>query len=70
MKISHVEIISFQTITNHSFWTFYIGGKAVVYIINRKMDGCFLMGAIFSINCLKNLRFDPLLIYKFNSHGN
>ena len=42
MKISHMKIMSFQTITNHSFWTFYIDGKAVVYIINRKMDGCFL----------------------------
>ena len=38
--ISHVKIIAFQTITNHSFWTFYIGGKPVVYIINRKIHGC------------------------------
>ena len=29
MIISHVKIIAFQTITNHSFWTFYIGGKPV-----------------------------------------
>ena len=38
MIISHVKIIAFQTITNHSFWTFYIGEKPVVYIIiNRKI---------------------------------
>ena len=36
MIISDVKIIAFQTNTNHSFWTFYIGGKPVVYIINRK----------------------------------
>ena len=35
MIISHVKIIAFQTITNHSYWTFYIDGKPVVYIINR-----------------------------------
>ena len=40
MMISHVKIIAFQTITNHSFWTFYIGGKPVIYIINRKIHGC------------------------------
>ena len=32
--ISHVKIIAFQTVTNHSFRTFYIGGKPAVYIIN------------------------------------
>ena len=32
MIISHVKIIASQTITNHAFWTFYIGGKPVVYI--------------------------------------
>ena len=40
MMISHVKIIAFQTITNHSFWRFYIGGKPVVYIINRKIHEC------------------------------
>ena len=40
MIISHVKIIAFQTITNHSFWAFYTGGKPVVYIINRKIHGC------------------------------
>ena len=40
MILSHVKIIAFQTITNHSFWTFYIGGKPADYIINRKIHGC------------------------------
>ena len=36
MIISHLKIIAFQlTITNHSFWTFYIGGKPVVYDISH-----------------------------------
>ena len=43
MIISNVKIIAFQTITNlPSFWTFYIGGKLVVYIINRKIHACFI----------------------------
>ena len=37
MIISQVKIIAFQTITNRSIWTFYIGGKPAVYIINRKI---------------------------------
>ena len=37
MIISHVKIIAFQTITNYSFWTFYIGGKPALSIINRKI---------------------------------
>ena len=37
MIISHMKVTAFQTITNRSFWTFYIGGKPVVYIINRKI---------------------------------
>ena len=37
MIISHVKIIAFQTITNHSFWTFYISGKPVVYNNNQKI---------------------------------
>ena len=36
MIISHVKIIAFQTITNHSFWTFYIGGKPVVLYNKQK----------------------------------
>ena len=39
MIISHVKIIAFQTITYDSFWTFYGGGKPIVYIINRKIHG-------------------------------
>ena len=31
-----MKIIALQTITNHTFWTFYIGGKPVVYIIKQK----------------------------------
>ena len=38
--ISHVKIIAFQTVTNHSFWTFYTGGKPTVYIINTKIHEC------------------------------
>ena len=47
MIISHVKIIAFQTITNHSFWTSYIGGKPVVYIINRNMHGCLEIPDLF-----------------------
>ena len=49
MIISHVKIIAFQTITNHSFWTFYIGGKPVVYIINRKIHGCLEIQDLFLV---------------------
>ena len=42
MMISHVKIIAFQTITNHSFWTFYIGGKLVVY--NNKQKNTWVLG--------------------------
>ena len=42
MIISHVKIIAFQTITNHSFWTFYIGGKPVVY--NNKQKNTWVLG--------------------------
>ena len=47
----HVKIIAFQTITNHSFWTFYIGGKPVVYIINRKIHahGCLEIPDLFLV---------------------
>ena len=49
MIISHVKIIAFQTITNHSIWTFYIGGKHVVYIINRKTHGCLEIPDLFLV---------------------
>ena len=49
MIISHVKIIAFQTITNHSFWTFYIGGKPVVCIINRKIDECLEIPDLFLV---------------------
>ena len=49
MIISHEKIIAFQTITNHSFWTFCIGGKPVVYIINRKIHGCFEIPDLFLV---------------------
>ena len=42
MIISHVKIIAFQTITNHSFWTFYISGKPVVY--NNKQKNTWVLG--------------------------
>ena len=45
----HVKIIAFQTITNHSFCTFYIGGKPVVYIINRKIHGCMEIPDLFLV---------------------
>ena len=37
MMVSHVKIIAFQTITNHCFWTVYIGGKPVVYVTEKYM---------------------------------
>ena len=49
MIISHVKIIAFQTITNHSFWTFYIGEKPVVYIINRKIHECLEIPDLFLV---------------------
>ena len=49
MMISHVKIIAFQRITNHSFCTFYIGGKPVVYIISRKIHGCLEIPDLFLI---------------------
>ena len=48
MIISHMKINAFQTIINHSFWTFYIGGKSVVYI--RKQKNTWVLG---------NTRFIP-----------
>ena len=65
MMISHVKIIAFQTITNHSFWTFFIGGKPVVYIINRKIHGCLeipelllVLNMIFLTRSLRSCSFD------------
>ena len=72
MIISHVKIIAFQTITNNSFWTFYIGGEPVVYIINRKIHGCleitdlfFVLNMIFLIFKLLTL-YDVQLILEIN----
>ena len=42
MIISLVKIIAFQTITNHSFWTFYIGGKRVV--LHNKQENTWMLG--------------------------
>ena len=47
MIISHVKIIAFQTINNHSFYTFYIGGKPVVLYNNRKIHGCLEIPGLF-----------------------
>ena len=49
MMLSHVKIIAFQTITNYSSWTFYIGGKPVVYIMNRKIHGCLEIPDLFLV---------------------
>ena len=49
MIISHLKIIAFQTITDHGFWTFYIGGKPVVYMINRKIHGCLEIPDLFLV---------------------
>ena len=60
---THVNIIAFQTITNHSFWTFHIGGKPVVYIINRVLynslynkHGCLETPDLFLVLNLFNTR--------------
>ena len=42
MIISYVKIITFQTITNYSFWTFYISGRPVVY--NNKQKNTWVLG--------------------------
>ena len=42
MVISHEKIVAFQTITNYSFWTFYISGKPVVY--NNKHENTWVLG--------------------------
>ena len=51
MIISHVKIIAFQTITNHSFWTFYIGGKPVVY---NKQKNTWVLGNTRFISRVKH----------------
>ena len=43
------ENYRFSNITNHSFWTFYIGGKPAVYIINRKKHGCLEIPDLFLV---------------------
>ena len=58
MIISHVKVLAFQTIINHSFCYIHLVEKTVVYIINRKIHGCFeipdlfLMLNIIFLNCL------------------
>ena len=49
MIISHEKIIAFQTMTNHSFWTSYIGGKPVIYIINTKIHVCLEIPDLFLV---------------------
>ena len=49
MTISYAKIFAFQAITNHSFWTFYIGGKPAVCIINRKIHGCLEIPDLFLV---------------------
>ena len=66
MIISHVKIIAFQTITNHSFWTFYIGGKPVVYIINRKIHGCLEIPDLFLV---LNMIFHVEHVIMFNTRS-
>ena len=65
MIISHVKIIAFQTITNHSFWTFYIGGKPVVYILmNRKIHGCLEISDLFLVEInLSGISAHPSMYY-------
>ena len=46
--ISHVKIIAFQAITYHSFWTFYIGGKPVVFIYDKQKNTWVLGNTILS----------------------
>ena len=61
MIISHVKIIAFQTIANRRFWTFYIGGKSVVYIINRKIHGCLEIPDLFLVlNMIYNVQCSTL----------
>ena len=33
----------------YSFWTFYVGGEPVVYIINRKIHGCLEIPDLFLV---------------------
>ena len=71
MIISHVKIIAFQTITNHSFWTFYIGGKPVVYVINRTILGCLEIPDLFLVlNMISKsgISVHPcIILYLYNS---
>ena len=56
MMISHVKIVAFQTITNHSFWTFYIGRKPVVYVINWCLEIPDLFVGLSMIFLTRSLR--------------
>ena len=51
MIISHMKIIAFQTITNHSFWTSYIGGKPVVYTGCPKKNQKLLKSPMLTFEC-------------------
>ena len=66
MIISHVKIIAFQTITSQSFWTLYIGGKPVVYIINRKIHGCLEIPDLFPV---LNIIFLDIMFNTRNKSG-
>ena len=61
MIISHVKIIAFQTVTNHSFWTLYIGGKPVVNITNRKIHGCLEIPDLFHV--LNVIFLNDIILY-------
>ena len=62
MIISQVKIVAIQTITNHSFWRFYISGKSVVYIIKRKIHGCFETPDLFRVlNMISGISADPCI---------
>ena len=71
MIISHVKIIAFQTVTNHSCWTFYIGGKPVVFIINRTIHGCLEIPDLFLVSSVINKsgisKHPCIILYLYNS---
>ena len=50
MIISHVKIIAFQTIINHSLCAYFmLVEKTIVFIINRKIHGCLEMPDLFLV---------------------
>ena len=63
------ENYRFSNNQNHGFWTFYIGGKPVVYIINRKIDGYLEIPGLFLV---LNVRYNsgisahPFILYISN----